>query len=138
MYCTHCSERISELAEICPKCGVKPFVTKNFCHFCGSSVNSNQAMCIKCGTLLKEKSGIQHTNSTNPIIIGILSFLVVGLGQMVMGQNSKGIIMFIVSTALAFLTFFSIFITVPLSIIDGVLIAKKKQQGKQVSDWEFF
>ena len=85
MHCTNCSEHISNLAEICPKCGVRPYVTKNFCHSCGFSVNSNQSMCISCGTLLKEIKKIKPANSTTPAIMGLLSFLLVGLGQIAMG-----------------------------------------------------
>lgn len=54
MYCTHFSEPIAALTEIRPKCGVRPYVTKNFCHSCGSKVDHNQAMCIACGSMLKE------------------------------------------------------------------------------------
>ena len=139
MHCTNCSEQISDLAEICPKCGVRPYVTKNFCHSCGSSVNTNQAMCISCGVQLKEIKKTQTLDSTNPAIMGLLSFLLVGLGQMIMGQVAKGIVMLIGSIILAIFTFgLSSLITTPISIIDAVLIAKKKQQGKQVGEWEFF
>ena len=139
MHCTNCSEQISNLAEICPKCGVRPHVTKNFCHSCGSSVNSNQAMCINCGVQLKEINKTQNGDSPNPAIMGLLSFLITGLGQMVMGQVAKGIVMLIGSIILAFFTFgLSSIITIAISIIDAVLIAKKKQQGRQVGEWEFF
>ena len=139
MHCTNCSEQISHLAEICPKCGVRPHVTKNFCHSCGSSVNSNQAMCIKCGVQLKEINKTQTTDSPNPALMGVLSFLITGLGQMVMGQVAKGIVMLIGSIILAFFTLgLSSIITIAISIIDAVLIAKKKQQGRQVGEWEFF
>lgn len=139
MHCTNCSEQISDLAEICPKCGVRPHVTKNFCHSCGSSVNSNQAMCINCGVQLKEINKTQNADSPNPAIMGLLSFLITGLGQMVMGQVAKGIVMLIGSIILAFFTLgLSSIITIAISIIDAVLIAKKKQQGRQVGEWEFF
>ena len=139
MHCTNCSEHISDLAEICPKCGVRPYVTKNFCHSCGSSVNTNQAMCISCGVQLKEIKKTQTLDSTNPAIMGLLSFLLVGLGQIAMGQTAKGIFMLIGSIVLVFFTSaLSFFITIPISIIDAVIIANKKQQGNQVGDWEFF
>jgi uncharacterized membrane protein YvbJ len=139
LYCTNCSEQISELAEICPKCGVRPYVTKNFCHSCGTDINTNQAMCVKCGIQLKELQKAQTSDATNPIIMGLLSFLLVGLGQMIMGQVTKGIVMLIGSMVLAFFTFgLSAFITTPISIIDAVLIAKKKQRGHLVNEWEFF
>ena len=139
MHCTNCSEQISDLAEVCPKCGVRPHVTKNFCHSCGVSVNANQAMCVSCGVQLKEIKKTQTIDSNNPAIMGLLSFLLVGLGQMIMGQVAKGIVMLIGAIILAIFTFgVSSLITTPISIIDAVLIAKKKQQGKQVGDWEFF
>lgn len=139
MHCTNCSEQISDLAEICPKCGVRPYVTKNFCHSCGVSVNNNQEMCISCGTRLKEIKKTQTIDSTNPAIMGLLSFLLVGLGQMIMGQVTKGIVMLIGALILGFFTFgLSALLTTPISIIDAVLIAKKKQQGKQIGEWEFF
>ena len=139
MHCTNCSENISDLAEICPKCGVRPFTTKKFCNSCGTGVNSNQAMCISCGTQLKEIKATQTVDSTNPALMGILSFLIVGLGQMIMGQVTKGVVMLIGTIILAFFTLgLSTFVTTPISIIDAVLIAKKKQQGKQIGEWEFF
>lgn len=139
MHCTNCSEQISDLAEICPKCGVRPYVTKNFCDSCGSSVNDNQAMCISCGVQLKEIKKTQSMDSTNPAIMGILSFLLVGLGQIIMGQTAKGIVMLIGAIILGIFTFgLSALLTTPISIIDAILIAKKKQQGKPIGDWEFF
>lgn len=139
MYCTHCSEPIAALTEICTKCGVRPYVTKNFCHSCGSKVDCNQAMCIACGSMLKEIKKTQAAESYHPAIIGILSFLLVGLGQIIMGQIFKGLVMLVVSFILTLITLgLSSFIITPINVIDAVLIANKKRQGKQVGKWEFF
>lgn len=139
MYCTNCSENISESAEICPSCGVRQHITKNFCNSCGLSVNDNQAMCTNCGTMLKETNKTQVVDSTSPAIMGFLSFLIYGLGQIVMGQVSKGIVMLIIFYALTLFTFgLASLILTPLCMVDAILIARKKQQGKQIGKWEFF
>ncbi|WP_233153164.1 hypothetical protein [Lysinibacillus odysseyi] len=94
---------------------------------------------MKCGIQLKELQQNLSSNTTNPILMGLLSFLLVGLGQMIMGQVTKGIVILVGSIVLAFFTFgLSTFITTPISIIDAVLIAKKKQRGQLIGEWEFF
>lgn len=139
MHCTNCSEHISDLAEICPKCGVRLYTTKKFCNSCGTSINSNQAMCLKCGTQLKEIQTIQPTNSISPVLMGLLSFVFVGLGQIIMGQVTKGVVILAISCVLAFFTLGASYLLItPISILDAILIARKKKQGKQVGEWEFF
>ena len=143
MHCTHCGKSMSEQAEVCPACGVRPYVTKNYCHSCGAGVSENQAMCVTCGSVLKEKrptaTATASTSNYNPILMGFLSFLITGLGQMVMGQVKKGIALLVGSVVLAFFTFgISAFITLIISVVDAALIANKKQRGQEVGEWEFF
>ncbi|WP_017381803.1 zinc ribbon domain-containing protein [Paenisporosarcina sp. TG-14] len=134
MHCTNCSETISEQAEICPKCGVRTFKVKKYCHGCGKSVNENQEICVACGISL---------NGTNverePWLMAVLSFLILGLGQIIMGQTAKGLTILAVGFFIGFITVgISSFIIVPISVIDAYLIAKKKKDGKVVGEWEFF
>ena len=139
MHCTNCSEKISDQAEICPKCGVRTFKVKKYCHGCGESVNENQEICVACGISLK---GHQMNNSNaekEPWLMAVLSFLILGLGQIILGQTAKGLTILIVGIILGVITFgFSSLIAVPISVIDAYLIAKKKKEGKVVGDWEFF
>lgn len=138
MYCTNCSESISDLAEICPKCGVRQNTVKNYCHSCGEPVKEIQEMCTSCGVILK-KNNPTNNSSLHPAVPAILSFLITGLGQIVNEQVAKGIVCFIVAIVIGFFTFgISALITTPLVIIDAFLIAKKRREGKQVGDWEFF
>lgn len=139
MYCPHCSEQVSEKAEVCPKCGVRPFRSKNYCYNCGVKVNENQEICVECGVSIDRKvSGISN-GAKEPWLIALLSFLLTGLGQMVIGQGKKGATILIGSIILGFMTFgVSTFVTTPLAIVDGYLIAKKKKEGKEVAEWEFF
>lgn len=139
MHCTNCSETISDQAEICPKCGVRTFTVKNHCHHCGTSVNENQEICVACGVSLKNKKNNSSNGEKEPWLMALLSFLILGLGQIILGQTAKGVTMLVVGVVIAMITFgFSALITLPISVIDAYLIAKKKKEGKIVGDWEFF
>lgn len=139
MHCTNCSATISDQAEICPKCGVRTFTVKNHCHGCGEHVNQNQEICVACGISLKGKKYSSSNGEKEPWIMALLSFLIAGLGQIVLGQTAKGITILIVSFVFAIFTLgFSSLLTVPVSVIDAYLIAKKKREGKVVGEWEFF
>lgn len=139
MHCTNCSETISDQAEICPKCGVRTFTVKNHCHHCGTSVNENQEICVACGVSLKNKKNSSSNGEKEPWLMALLSFLILGLGQIILGQTAKGVTMLVVGVVFAMITFgLSALITLPISVIDAYLIAKKKKEGKIVGDWEFF
>lgn len=76
----------------------------------------------------------------DPLLMGILSgCLIAGLGQMVLGQVTKGVMILIGSMVVAVLTAgISIFVTWPLGGIDAYLIAKKLKNGQSVGEWECF
>ncbi|MBM7649904.1 TM2 domain-containing membrane protein YozV [Bacillus ectoiniformans] len=79
------------------------------------------------------------SDAKEPLLIALLSFLITGLGQMIVGQVKKGAVILICSVIFGMITFgMSAFITVPIAIIDAYLIAKKKKEGKEVGEWEFF
>ena len=140
MYCTHCSETISDAAEICPKCGVRQYKIKNFCYSCGKPVNEIQEICTSCGVNIKKgKSTVSGDTGMHPAIPAALSFFLTGLGQIVNGQVAKGIVCLIGAMVMGFITLgVSAIVTTPLVIVDAYLIAKKRKEGKQVGEWEFF
>lgn len=139
MHCTNCGEHISDKAELCPKCGVRPFRVKNYCHNCGVKVNEMQEMCVECGISFKKSVNTISGTSLEPWLAALISFFITGLGQIIIGQVKKGVVILIVSIILGLFSFgFSAFITVPLAVIDAYLIAKKKQEGKEVGEWDFF
>lgn len=55
MYCRHCGKQISDSAQICIHCGVKPQLGQNYCWYCGKSTSPHQEICLECGVLLKRK-----------------------------------------------------------------------------------
>lgn len=139
MHCTSCGEKISEKAEICPKCGVRRYREKNFCATCGESLNSNQEMCVRCGTSIRNNSAAVSGSELEPWLAGVISFLLTGLGQIIMGQGKKGALILVGSMIIAMITFgVSALVTIPLATVDAYLIAKKKKAGIPVGPWEFF
>ncbi|MBB5173868.1 zinc ribbon domain-containing protein [Texcoconibacillus texcoconensis] len=139
MYCPNCGNEISEKAEICPNCGVRPFRSVEYCYNCGDSLNKDQEMCTSCGVRVHKTSHISNTDAKSPWLMALLSFLITGLGQMILGQVKKGVAILVASILLSMITFgSSVFITTPIAIIDAFLIAKKMREGKEVGEWEFF
>jgi TM2 domain-containing membrane protein YozV len=76
----------------------------------------------------------------DPILMALLSgCCIAGLGQMVLGQTTKGVMILIGSVVLASVTFgATIILTWPLMGLDAYLIAKKLKEGRSVGAWECF
>lgn len=80
-----------------------------------------------------------NSSDKDPWLMALLSFLILGLGQLILGQTAKGLTILVVGIIIGIITFgIASLITVPISVIDAYLIAKKKIEGKEVGDWEFF
>ena len=83
-----------------------------------------------------------------PIIAALLSVLLPGLGQMLVGQTTKGVVMLVAAAAISgILLIGGLFIIIPCCLIpfvpiipaiDGFLIAKKLKEGQSVGEWDFF
>ena len=64
---------------------------------------------------------------------------IAGMGQMILGQVGKGLVVLGGSVILAVMTGgVSAFITWPASALDAYLIAKKLRDGQPVGKWEWF
>jgi hypothetical protein len=72
--------------------------------------------------------------------MALLSLLcIAGLGQIVLGQTIKGV-MILIGTLLVALATFGVGLVViyPLSALDAYLIAGKLKNGSSVGEWECF
>lgn len=139
MYCTNCGESISQKAEICPKCGIRPFHNKEYCYNCGVKVKEKQEICVQCGVSLNRNESIAVKDAKDPVLMAVISFFFPGLGQILMGQVKKGAVILLGSIFFSFLTHgFSFILVSILAVVDAYLIGKKLKEGKQVGEWEFF
>ena len=73
-----------------------------------------------------------------PTLMAILSFLVPGLGQMVLGQTAKGIVLLVAGLVLGITTCFGGLVIWGVAIVDAHQIGTKLQSGRPVWQWEFF
>ncbi|MBM3292306.1 zinc-ribbon domain-containing protein [Candidatus Bathyarchaeota archaeon] len=105
-----------------------------FCSNCGAQVDARAEICPKCGVRIAPPPITQVAQHKNEGLAAILSFFIVGLGQIYNGQIGKGIIMMILSVFAFFSIIFLIgFIAYPVlwiyGIYDAYTTAKKINQG---------
>lgn len=82
----------------------------------------------------------------DPILMAVVSFFIPWLGQILLGQVKKGIVMIVVTPVLlgiiAVLTCGLGLIVLPfvdvLAAVDAYLLAKKLKEGSGIDEWEFF
>ena len=71
----------------------------------------------------------------SPLMMALGSFLLVGLGQMMLGQTMKGLALL----AVCIMTCGAGFLLAwPFAIVDAYLVGKKLQEGHTVGEWECF
>lgn len=87
-----------------------------FCRDCGSEIDERAEICPECGIRQKQPEYQQPAHSQkDPGIAAVASFFVPGLGQVYNGQIAKGIILGIVTIALA-ITGIGLLIAIPMWI----------------------
>ena len=95
-----------------------------FCPNCGAEIDRKAVICPKCGVRIKPS-----TNAKNPGLAAVLSFVIVGLGQIYNGEIGKGIlliVLYVISIALCLV--FIGYIFLPVIWIYGIYDAYKTAQ----------
>ena len=148
--CPNCGEEVSEGMKFCKNCGSKISPEQDtvnqtkHCSNCGCEMDINMTFCPECGA--STNGQLNHNNSQvvinsnkSPALAAILSFLIIGLGQVYLGLTKKGIILFILAIVSGILT--AIFIGFILwllvwiyAIYDGYNSANKINDGVVVED----
>ncbi len=152
--CKNCGCELKEGAKFCPECGTEVIVEKfssenQFCPNCGYKMPKGLKFCPVCGSPTSNAPQVNNTvNNTgnfvvnkekDPTLAAILSFLIVGLGQIYLGLTKKGILLFIGAIISGFLMLILIgFVTWLLiwgyAIYDAHNSAKKMNNGIAVED----
>lgn len=126
-----------------PQAVPRPQEGNRFCPSCAAPTQAAQVVCVKCGVALRGAADDRITPSVppkDPVLMAALSgCCLAGLGQIVLGQTLKGVIILVVSMLLGAVTMgVSILVTWPLGAVDAYMVAKKLKEGKTVGIWEFF
>jgi TM2 domain-containing membrane protein YozV len=72
------------------------------------------------------------------VIAPLASFILPGVGQMIIGQVAKGLVLLFLAMALALFTCGISLIFHPIFAIDAYLLADKARSGQKIGDWDFF
>ncbi len=83
-----------------------------FCHNCGAEIDKEATTCPQCGVLQQDKS--LHSELKNPGLAAVLSFLIIGVGQIYNGQIGKGILFMAVQMVNVVITFLTLFLWTPI------------------------
>lgn len=106
------------------------------CPACLETVPSAAAKCRHCGTRLRA-SYVPEVNA--PGLFAIASLLITGLGQMLLGQVGKGLLLLGLAIACGAMTFgISLLIIMPIAVIDAYRVAVAIRNGRRVRPWEWF
>ncbi len=109
------------------------------CPFCGGEIPNEAVKCRHCGSSVTTINGPDKPQRS-PIYIAVVSgCCVAGLGQLIVGQVGKGLVMMLVSVIVAVITGgIGAFVMWPLMAVDAYMVTKKINSGKPVGPWEFF
>lgn len=174
-WCRNCGNSLDIKAVACLACGLAPLNGNKFCNSCGAETNPEAIICIKCGCGLPAKNAFNFLQSNDlmiqppvspkdPTFMFVLSFLFVGMGQIVLGQRTKGGVMFLSAFTLLWMICENGFMMSPifwtsqngihlvkqgeffllitpffwlLSALDAYKIASKLRKGNPVAPFEF-
>ena len=146
--CTECGKEVDDEARFCANCGTEMVKEEEsqtkFCTNCGFEMEKATKFCPECGTPTDAAPAAARNNrivltDKNPVLAAILSFFIVGLGQVYLGLNKKGIILFLAAVVSGFLMLVVIgwitwVIVWGYSIFDAYSSAEKMNAGIAVED----
>lgn len=107
VFCPNCGHDVKDGAKFCQNCGSEIVQTQSdekqtkFCQNCGFELPDGVKYCPSCGFTTSKQ--IHSTNNQGTVcnpnksagLAGLLSFLIIGLGQIYLGLTKKGIILFV-------------------------------------------
>lgn len=87
---------------------------------------------------------IQPSTPKNPILCAVLSFILPGVGQMLIGQTVKGVVLLVIAFGLYFILGMAC-IGIILGLleaayvaVDAYFLAQKLNRGEPIKQWEFY
>ena len=147
--CKNCGEEVKDEAKFCHNCGSEIIVEEEdltgtkYCSNCGFEMPKTTKFCPECGTPTdKAPATVNSTvikSDKSPGLAAILSFFIVGLGQVYLGLTKKGIILFLAAVVSGILMMVIIgwitwLIVWGYSIFDAYSSAEKMRNGIAVED----
>lgn len=97
MYCKNCGSSMDANAAICVKCGVPKGVGAGFCQNCGAATAPNAAICLNCGIGLT--APVATGEQKSKMAAGLLGIFLGGFGvhNFYLGYTGKAIAQIVLS-----------------------------------------
>lgn len=115
------------------------------CNKCNKTYQAG-VYCLSCGEKLQRFESSDTVAEAgakkNPFLAGFLSFLVVGIGQLYLGQTAKGVVLIVLDIVLIPVWIGTLGVGYSIFCIFGVIDAYRQctllKEQKKIGDWTFF
>ena len=93
MFCKNCGSEMDPNAVVCVKCGYGKGKGNKFCHNCGSELEPNAQFCVKCGASVAPVAEVNPLNQKSKIAAGLLGIFLGGFGihNFYLGYTGKAV-----------------------------------------------
>lgn len=123
---------------VCSACGAT-LAGVHRCGACGRATGERSTDAEASTTSAADPRFVRPRPTASPWKAAFLSTLLIGLGQMSVGQVRKGVALLIGGTILSIVTLgIAALVIMPVAAIDAYKIADKLRRGQPVRAWEFF
>lgn len=128
MFCKNCGSKMDENAAVCVKCGAEKGKGKSNCPNCGNETNPDAAVCLSCGYSLTAADSAAGENAKSKLIAGLLGIFLGGLGihNFYLGYTKKAVIQVLLGTVGVLLFFIGPIVSGIWGFVEGILILAGK------------
>lgn len=93
MFCKNCGSEMDQNAVVCVKCGYGKGKGNKFCPNCGSELEPNAQFCVKCGASVAPVAEVNPLNQKSKIAAGLLGIFLGGFGihNFYLGYTGKAV-----------------------------------------------
>ena len=126
-FCRNCGEIYqTDEAVMCAKCGTGKGQGSHFCHSCGKPMNSDQTVCMQCGSANKLSSGAAAKSKMTAGLLGIF-FGSFGVHNFYLGYTPKAVIQLVCTVVGLLLSCIGIGVLIVIGIgiwgfVEGIMI----------------
>lgn len=98
MFCKNCGSEIDPNAAVCVKCGFQKGTGNKYCPNCGVEVAEGQAVCVNCGVALKPVV-VANGEQKSKLVAVLLALFLGGIGvhDFYLGYTKYGVIKIILA-----------------------------------------
>lgn len=123
MHCRNCGSEMNENAVVCVKCGVAKGSGDAYCPNCGKETNPNAAVCLNCGYALANTNIVAGENAKSKLVAGLLGIFLGGWGihNFYLGYTKKAVIQVLLGTV-GIILFIGPVISGIWGLVEGIMI----------------